>query len=98
MDDRAIAPSKNRVATSWAQLLCVQYSPLLTFEDVIEKRRATRPPLRLLPANQHDGVVVQDRIVGQPFLSEPSASPSQRPVADPEETAGETMPGLLAVC
>ena len=87
MDDRAIAPSKNRVATSWAQLLCVQYSPLLTFEDVIEEWRATRPPynysLRITTTN----VVVEDRIVGQPF-----------PVADPGETAGETMPGLLAVC
>jgi hypothetical protein len=87
MDDRAIAPSKNRVASSWAQSLCLQYSPLLTFEDVIEERRATRPRCNHWRRINTTDVVIEDRIVGQPFS-----------VADPRETAGETMPGLLAVC
>jgi hypothetical protein len=68
------------------QLLCLQYSLLPTFKDVVEEWQATDPPYnsrRRIEATD----VVENRIVGQPF-----------PVADPKKAAGgNACPTILVV-
>ncbi len=80
MDDRAISLSENRVASSWLQLLCVQYSLLPTFKDVVEEWQAIGPPYNSRRRIEATDVVIENRIVGQPF---PVGDPNMRQAGTP---------------